>query len=237
MNKFWEFKALGNAGELFLYGEISASSWWGDEVTPAQFRKDLAALGDIASLNVHINSPGGDAFAGFSIYTILSRLAAEKTVYIDGIAASAASIIAMAGNRIVMPECATLMIHNAWTDTAGNAGELRKIADELERIDGQLAGVYAARTGGTVEDMKALMDAETWMSGAEAKEKGFCDEIEENVKAAACVSPEIMARYKHAPEIEPDDRDVSQPVEDKANIEAQKRRFELNNKKKIMMED
>ena len=71
MNKFWEFKALGNAGELFLYGEISDTSWWGDEITPAQFQKELAALGDISTLDVYINSPGGDIFAGFSLYNIL----------------------------------------------------------------------------------------------------------------------------------------------------------------------
>ena len=78
MNKFWEFKALGNAGELFLYGEISDTSWWGDEVTPAQFQRDLAALGDISTLDVYINSPGGDIFAGFSLYNILNRHLAAK---------------------------------------------------------------------------------------------------------------------------------------------------------------
>lgn len=97
MNKFWEFKALGNAGELFLYGEISDTSWWGDEITPAQFQKELAALGDISTLDVYINSPGGDIFAGFSLYNILNRHPAAKNVHIDGLAASAASVVAMAG--------------------------------------------------------------------------------------------------------------------------------------------
>ena len=135
MNKFWEFKALGNAGELFLYGEISDTSWWGDEITPAQFQKELAALGDISTLDVYINSPGGDIFAGFSLYNILNRHPAAKTVHIDGLAASAASVVAMAGDTIKMPANATMMIHNAWTYASGGAEDLRKTADELDRIN------------------------------------------------------------------------------------------------------
>ena len=177
MHKFWEFKALGDVGELFLYGEISDVSWFGDEVTPAQFQKDLAALGDISALNVYINSPGGDIFAGFSIYNIWQRHKAEKTVHVDGLAASAASVVAMAGDVIKMPENATMMIHNAWTYTSGGAEELRRTADELERLNGQIADIYAARTGKDKDEIAAMMSAETWMSGKEAKEAGFADEL------------------------------------------------------------
>ena len=95
MNKFWNFKAAGGKGELYLYGEISDSSWFGDEVTPAQFQKDLAALGDIDNLDIFINSPGGDVFAGITIYNMLKRHKAAKTVHVDGLAASSASIVAM----------------------------------------------------------------------------------------------------------------------------------------------
>ena len=229
MHKFWEFKALGDVGELFLYGEISDVSWFGDEVTPAQFQKDLAALGDISALNVYINSPGGDIFAGFSIYNILQRHKAEKTVHVDGLAASAASVVAMAGDVIKMPENATMMIHNAWTYTSGGAEELRRTADELERLNGQIADIYAARTGKDKDEIAAMMSAETWMSGQEAKEAGFADELIENKKVAACANADkYFARYKHAPDIkEPDNGGEIQPTTDTTNaaLAEQRERF------------
>ena len=220
MNKFWEFKALGNAGELFLYGEISDTPWWGDEITPAQFQKELAALGDISTLDVHINSPGGDIFAGFSLYNILNRHTATKTVHIDGLAASAASVVVMAGDVIKMPANATLMIHNAWTYAGGGAEELRKTADELDRINDQMADIYAARTGKEKDEISALMTAETWMSGTEALNMGFVNELIENKKVAACADTEKwFALYKHAPKEplenrEPDNGGTIQPAAD-----------------------
>ena len=114
--KFWSFKALDETtGELLLYGEISDISWWGDEVTPKQFKEDLDALGDIDVLNVYINSPGGDVFAGQAIYSMLKRHKAQVKVYIDGLAASIASLVAMAGDKVIMPANAMMMIHNPWT--------------------------------------------------------------------------------------------------------------------------
>lgn len=226
MNKFWEFKALGNAGELFLYGEISDTSWFGDEVTPAQFQRELAALGDISSLNVYINSPGGDIFAGFTLYNMLNRHPAEKTVYIDGLAASAASVVAMAGDSIKMPANATLMIHNAWTYTSGDAEELRKTADELERINGQIAEIYASRTGKDKDEISALMAEETWMSGTEALEMGFIDELIENKKVAACAGcKKWFALYRHAPK-EPDNGGEIQPAADNNTaLQEQRKKF------------
>src|SRR5690606_6275695 len=121
-------------GELLLYGPISDFSWWGDEVTPKQFKEELDALGDIGELRVYINSPGGDVFAGQAILSMLKRHSARKVVYVDGLAASAASIVAMAGDTIRMPRNAMMMIHNAWTITAGNANDLREVADALDRV-------------------------------------------------------------------------------------------------------
>lgn len=183
MKKFWNFKAADKRAELQLYGDISDASWWGDEITPKQFKADLDALGDISELDIYINSGGGDVFAGFAIYNMLKRHAATKTVYVDGLAASIASVIAMVGDKIVMPENAMMMIHNAWTIAIGNKAEIRKIADEMERIDGQIEQIYADRTGN--DDIASLMEAETWMTGAEAVEKGFADELEPNKKIAA----------------------------------------------------
>jgi ATP-dependent Clp protease protease subunit len=201
MNKFWSFKAAAEKkGELYLYGEISDTSWWGDEVTPAQFQKDLAALGDIETLDVFINSPGGDVFAGITIYNILKRHNATVNMHVDGIAASAASVIVMAGDKRVAPKSATVMIHNAWSRGSGDKKKMRALADELERIDGQLADIYAARTGKDIKDVRAWMDSERWMSGDEAFADGFLDEVESNKQIAACADAEqYFARYQHPP--------------------------------------
>ena len=235
MGKFWDFSMQASgAGALTLYGEISDTSWFGDEVTPAAFLKDLEALGEIGALDVYINSPGGDVFAGYAIYHMLRRHPARVTVHVDGLAASAASVVAMAGDRIVMPVASMMMVHRAWTLACGDAARLLDIAAELERVDAQLAQLYADRTGKAIEDIEALMAAETWMTGAEALEMGFCDEVEPNKRIAALCGPEALARYKHPPEL-PSDGGESQPVEDKSpqdgeRLTAQRRRFSLRQK-------
>lgn len=202
MTKFWDFKGLAEKkGELYLYGPISDSSWYKDDVTPAHFQKDLANLGDLDVLDVYINSPGGDVFAGIAIYSILKRHPAAVNVHVDGIAASAASIVAMAGDKIVVPKAATLMIHNAWGIGMGNKKDLRGLADELERLDGQLADIYAGRTGKDREQVAAWMEAERWMSGEEAFADGFADEVEENKQIAACADVgKWLNKYQHPPE-------------------------------------
>lgn len=223
MNKFWDFKKEENNAELFLYGDISDSTWFGDEVTPKNFKAELDAMGDIEQLDIYINSGGGDVFAGESIYNMLARHKAHKTVHIDGLAASIASIIAMAGDEIVMPENAMLMIHEAWTVAGGNKRELRKMADTLERIDSTLCGVYVARTGKDAEEIANMMESETWMTAADAVELGFADKVLENKKIAASVSGKNiimngqqfdMARYMNAPEIAPCNGAIEQPVEE-----------------------
>ena len=132
--KFWNFKNVSeSAGELLIYGPIASESWWGDEVTPKQFKEDLDKLGAIEELNIYINSGGGDVFAGQAIHSILKRHSAKKTVYVDGLAASIASVVAMAGDTIVMPKNAMMMIHKAWTMAVGNANDFRKLADDMEK--------------------------------------------------------------------------------------------------------
>ena len=209
--KFWNFKGSGDKrAELLLYGDISDSSWFGDEVTPKQFKADLDALGDVAELDIYINSGGGDVFASFAIYNTLMRHAAKKTVYVDGLAASGASLIAMVGDKIIMPENAMMMIHNAWAVVKGNKAKLRKIADEMDKIDGSLAGIYTARTGKPEADIVALLDAETWFTAQEAVEAGLADEIEAKKKLAASVDGSFLnlngqkfdlSRYKNAPQL------------------------------------
>ena len=217
-NKFWNFVNNEGKGELWLYGEISDETWWGDEVTPQTFTDDLNALGDIDNLDVFIFSPGGDVFAGFAIYNILNRFKGKITAHIDGLCASIATVIAMAADTIIIPENASFMIHNAWTWAAGNKNDLREMADQLERIDAQITDIYAARTGKSVEDIKALMDAETWMSGTEAVENGFADELIENKKIAAKVNISLLDKYKSVPDLSDLFADVqeeiSEPVAD-----------------------
>ena len=162
MKKFWSFQARSDGvGELYLYGEIADASWLGDEITPAQFARELDALGELRELYVNIHSPGGDAFAGIAIYSILQRCPAKKIVRIDGLAASAASLIAMAGDVIQMPKGATMMIHNAWAHASGEAADLRMAhgrgdgcsarddgRGNLDERRGGVRGRICRRTGG-----------------------------------------------------------------------------------------
>lgn len=199
--KFWSMKALDNkTGEVLLYGEISDVSWWGDEVTPKQFKEDLGALGDVETIKVFINSPGGDVFAGQAIYSMLKRHKAQVHVYIDGLAASIASLIAMAGDKVVMPANAMMMIHNPWTLAVGNANDFRKLADDLDKIRDSMITAYGSRSALTTEEIKGLLDAETWLTAQECVEYGFADEVEEAKELAASIDKKFLSRYQNIPE-------------------------------------
>ena len=201
VKKFWNFKALDEkTGELTLYGEISDTTWWGDEITPKQFKEDLDALGDIDVLNIYINSYGGDVFAGQTIYSILKRHKAKKNVYVDGLAASIASLVVMAGDKVIMPANAMMMIHNHWTLAAGNANDFRKIADDLDKIRDSMIVAYQEKSGLEKDEIISVMDAETWLTAEECKEKGFADEIEEAKQVAAHIDEKYFAIYKNVPE-------------------------------------
>ena len=186
--------------ELTLYGEISDYSWWGDEVTPKQFKEDLDALGDIDTLNVYINSTGGDVFAGQTIYSILKRHKAKVNVYIDGLAASIASLIAMAGDKVIMPVNAMMMIHNPWTWAEGNANDFRKLADDLDKITQASINAYMSRVNITEDKLKELLDAETWLLPDEALEMGFATSIiseTQSNKAAASARKALFDLFKN----------------------------------------
>lgn len=211
-SKFWSFRneAGSKTADLMLYGIISNYSWWGDEVTPKQFSEDLKALGDIDVLNVYINSEGGDVFAAQAIHSMLHRHKAEVRVYVDGIAASAASVIAMAGDKVLMPRNAMMMIHNPWTWGAGNAAEFRKLADDLDAIRESIVAAYKRKTSMDNDEIIALLDAETWMTAEEAVDKGFADEIEEDKQIAASIRNGVLningrevdlARYRNPPKL------------------------------------
>lgn len=183
-SKFWQVKNEVNGNsEILLYGPIAGeSSWWGDEVTPRSFAEDLESLGG-KDVTVRINSGGGDVFAAHAIHNQLVAYKGRVTVVIDGLAASAATIIAVAGDRIIMPSNALFMIHNpaiGLSDYYG-ADELLKAAEALNAIKGSIVAAYRKRCKASAEELAAMMDAETWMGAAECMEKGFVDEIQGSV--------------------------------------------------------
>ncbi|MFM0250645.1 head maturation protease, ClpP-related [Paraburkholderia sediminicola] len=199
--KWWDIKALTNAqgaavAEIRIYDEIG---FWGTDAKTFVSWLDEAAA-SAAEVVVAINSPGGDVFDAFAIYNALRRYAGRVTARIDGVAASAASLVAMAGDRIVMPENAMLMIHNPWTVALGTASDLRATADSMDKARDGILAAYRHKSGKTDEELTAMLDAETWMTAAEAKEAGFADEIEAPVKLAATArSADLLARFQSAP--------------------------------------
>lgn len=188
---FWKMQnAVDNprVGELSIYGVIGSDdgwSWLFDELTPKQFKTDLDELGDIDTLNVMINSPGGDVFAGQAIHSMLRRHKAQVNVYVDGLAASIASVIAMAGDRVVMPRNAMLMIHDPFTFVEGNSRELRKWADNLDVTRESLIAAYQNKTELSHDELVLLLEAETWLTAEDAVAQGFADEIEETKAISA----------------------------------------------------
>lgn len=170
----------GGEAEMYLYDEIG---FWG--VTAKRFADDLKGLGEVSKIHLHISSDGGEVFAGRAIYNQLAQHKARIIVHVDGIAASIASLIAMAGNEIRMGEGAFIMIHNAWSIAVGNAKEMRARADVLETIDASITGTYAKRTKNDVAQIKKWMEAETWFSAEDAVAKGFADVVDEPLQVAA----------------------------------------------------
>ncbi len=174
--KFWNW--VRNEGEpavLVLNGEISDETWFGDEVTPKLFRADLdKCQGDIS---VWINSPGGDVFAAAQIYNMLMDYPHNVTVKIDGLAASAASVIAMAGTEVQMSPVAMMMIHNPMTVAIGDSAEMQKASAMLDEVKESIMNAYEIKTGLSRAKISHLMDAESWFNAKKAVELGFADKI------------------------------------------------------------
>lgn len=204
-NKHRGFSALSqNEGtlDLYLYDAIVATD---DE---AQFFGGISAqslvpqirTAQVETINLRINSPGGDVFAGRAIEQALRDSAATVNVFVDGVAASAASIVAMGGDTVSMARGSMMMIHRAWTLALGNTNDLIETAALLEKVDQSLAQTYASRTGGSVEDAIAAMDAETWMTADEAIEAGYADSvIDAPIKASKRSPAWDLSAYTRAP--------------------------------------
>lgn len=196
-NNSWFRMQAGHQSDadIYIYDEIG---FWG--VTAKQFISDLNALGDITHINLHINSPGGDVFEGIAIFNALKTHGASITVYVDGVAASMASVIAMVGNPVIMPENTFMMIHKPFGFTGGDAEDMRTYADLLDKVEAVLLPAYAQKTGKTTDEVAAMLADETWMSGAECLAHGFADQVTPAVKAMACIQSKRTEEFKKMPE-------------------------------------
>lgn len=226
MNKqyFNIVKINDSVGEIDIYGEIIDESWrMSDTETSAPSFKDaLKELKDVKQITVNINSGGGDVFSGVAIHNMLKSHKAHVTVKIDGLAASIASVIAMAGDKVIIPRNAMLMIHNAWTFAVGNASDLRKQAEDLEKINSVVINSYLDKNPEIDEDtLRSLMDEETWLTAQEAKDFGLVDEIAEPNKAAANITKSQIERYDNVPsKFKNEDPTVETPKETKQEVTA-----------------
>lgn len=174
---FWNWTDDADSGErtLYLEGVIAEESWFADDVTPEAFREELFA--GTGPITLHINSPGGDCIAASQIYTMLMDYPSDVHVQIDGIAASAASVIAMAGTKVSMSPTALMMVHNPWTTACGDAEDMKKAIDLLEEVKESIINAYEIKSGLSRQQISTIMDNETWMNAKRAKELGFCDEV------------------------------------------------------------
>ncbi|MDD9246568.1 Clp protease ClpP [Enterobacter soli] len=197
MKNWYSIKAsaAGGAADIHIYDEIG---YWG--ITAKKFVSDLKAISDATSINLHINSPGGDVFDGIAIYNALKGLGIPITAYVDGLAASMASVIAMVGNPVIMPANAMMMIHKPWGASSGDANAMRDYADLLDKVESVLIPAYVEKTGKTPEAVAAMLEDETWLTGAECVAHGFADQVTESVRAMACIESKRIEEFEHMPE-------------------------------------
>ena len=207
MKKFWNWKTRTVTNQeaqeqvqertLFLNGTIAEESWFDDDVTPQLFKDELmAGSGDIT---VWINSPGGDCVAAAQIYNMLMDYKGDVTVKIDGIAASAASVIAMAGTKVLVSPVSMLMIHNPMTAAFGNSEEMQKAIEMLSSVKDSIINAYEIKTGLSRAKLSHLMDAETWMDANKAVELGFADEImQRSTESDGVPAPTVSMLYSKA---------------------------------------
>lgn len=188
MKKFWKWQNQADADPstvrvLELNGTIAEESWFDDDVTPAMFKAEL--FSGSVPVTIWINSPGGDCIAASQIYTMLMDYKGEVTVKIDGIAASAASVIAMAGTKVFMAPTALMMIHNPATMAFGDHEDMQKAIDMLSEVKESIINAYEIKTSLSRAKLSHLMDAETWMNASKAIELGFADDVLTDAKKAA----------------------------------------------------
>jgi ATP-dependent protease ClpP protease subunit len=209
MASWYAIRARGTGAEVAIYDEIGAYG-----VSAKGFLMELGALPESTPVDLRLNSPGGSVFDAVAIHNALKRHEGPVTVWIDGIAASAASYIAMAGDEIVMPENAFLMIHDPAGLVMGTAEDMRAMAEALDKVKGSLVSGYAAKSGRTPEEVSALMAAETWFDASDAVAQGFADRLIEPVRIAANFD---IARFRNAPPVLVEAVETDQDSDDAAD--------------------
>jgi len=194
----FKVEASDDTATIYMYDVIDADFG----INAIDFAKSLAMVGPKATINLRINSPGGDVFEARAIATAIKAHAGKVVAHIDGLAASAATTIAVVADEVVIAEGSLFMIHNSWTIALGDRNDMRDTADLLEKIDGAIALDYATRTGKSIQDVAAMMDAETWLTAAEAVDAGFADRLADEPKAKAknATTWDVSA-YDNAPAI------------------------------------
>ncbi|UXR83221.1 head maturation protease, ClpP-related [Staphylococcus sp. IVB6214] len=208
-------KKANNKAEIYIYGDIVSSKWDDSDVSATDFKKALDDFGDVSEIDVHINSSGGNVFAGHAIYNMLKMHKAKVNIYVDALAASIASVIAMSGDTIFMHKNSLLMIHNSWIMTMGNAKQLRETADLLDKTDKASNTSYLSKAKKlSEEELQQMLEAETWLTADEALEKGFVDEILEANEIAASISKEQYKLFRHVPESIEQDVDKITTIDD-----------------------
>lgn len=196
----FQIKNEAQRATVYLYGTIGADFWDEDSSNTA---KTFAATLDSLSpkpLDIRVDSCGGDVYEGFAIASAVQRYEGDTTCYIDGIAASAASYVALMADRVVMNDYSQIMIHNAWTWCSGNSAELLEMAGRLDALDGTIAGIIAARSGMELDAVREAMAAETWYSADDAVANGLADEVVKTEhRMAASIDRAMLAAFKHVP--------------------------------------
>jgi ATP-dependent protease ClpP protease subunit len=198
MNAFYQIKAVADGAEILLYGPVGDFGLGEDCITAKRLHDELAALGEVGTIDLHINSDGGLVFEGLAIYNMLKAHKAHKRVHVDGVAASCASLIAMAGDEIVMPANAYLMIHEPRSMAVGTVDDMLAEAEILDKLRLSMAAIYAARTGRDQAECLKWMADETWFTGEEALAAGLCTYVIEEVRIAAQID---LAKFKRVPAV------------------------------------
>lgn len=206
--------------EILIYSDIG-DDYFGESVSAISVKAQLDRM-PAGDLSIRINSPGGSVFDGFAIYNLIKQYKGDVTVYVDGLAASAASVVAMAGDKIVMADNALMMIHDPWAMSMGTAEEMRQTAGLLDKIKDSIVGTYASKTGMDAEKIAQMMADETWMNATEAQSMGFATE---SIDGGQSVSNLAKPWIRNAPK--PDQIPDNPQAQTAWRIALQKRRIDL----------
>lgn len=202
MKKWFEIKNKSDKSEIWIYEEIGEDFFDGSGVTAKSFQKELSGI-KASQIDLHINSPGGLVFDGITIFNLLKQHKANITTYIDGLAASIASVIALAGDKVIMAENALFMLHNASGVVFGNSNDMRDFAEKLDKVNGSISTTYISKTGKNEKEINTMMNDETWLTAKDALEAGFIDEISGDADMSACAKfvPVMQrAKFQHIPD-------------------------------------